>query len=640
MNFDRFVEALEAGRRRIALLTRRIPNLDLDQNSQLLTEVFEDLDNALEELQVSQEELAATSLSLAAERQRYQELFEFAPDGYLVTDPAGVIQEANRTAAALLKVSQQALIGKPLFVYVTRQAQETFYQLLNQLNQLAQTDLDQTWEFSLQPRDDQPIEAALSVASVRDTNGQVVALRWLLRDVSQRKRADETLQKLAADLEHRVQERTTQLQQALALEAAFKNVTDKLRDSLDEGQILKTAVQELVRVLQVDHCDMGLYDLDQRRSVICCECLATTPSLAQDREVCMADFPELYRPLLQCQPLYFCGLISGERRSQPVILACPIFDDQGILGDLWLSKSKDHLFNELEIRLVQQVANQCAIAIRQARLYQAAQAQVKELAHLNQLKDDFLSTVSHELRTPMTNMTMAIKMLKVTVNQLTLNQPQVPLEPVLRYLQILDDECGREARLIDDLLDLNRLEAVEQSLEPETLELRSWLPRIVQPFQERVESAQQSLSLDLAAALPPFPCHASSLARILTELLNNACKYTPAGEQISLAVAADADTVRLSVSNSGVEIPAHELPLIFDKFYRVPSADPWKRGGTGLGLALSQKLTAHLGGVIQVESASNLTRFTVVLPLRPTQPPITTSSPSPDAPESASKLHS
>ncbi len=84
---------------------------------------------------------------------------------------------------------------------------------------------------------------------------------------------------------------------------------------------------------------------------------------------------------------------------------------------------------------------------------------------------------------------------------------------------------------------------------------------------------------------------------------------------IEMRVWAEAETVCLSVSNVGVEIPANELPSIFDKFHRVPSTDPWKKGGTGLGLALIQKLIHHLNGSIRAESATERTCFTVELPL-------------------------
>ena len=99
------------------------------------------------------------------------------------------------------------------------------------------------------------------------------------------------------------------------------------------------------------------------------------------------------------------------------------------------------------------------------------------------------------------------------------------------------------------------------------------------------------------------------------ELLNNACKYTPPGDRICLQVHPLANQMQFQVVNTGAEIPAHELSRIFDKFYRVPSADPWKQGGTGLGLALVQKLAKHLQGHVYVESADQRTVFTIEVPL-------------------------
>lgn len=106
-----------------------------------------------------------------------------------------------------------------------------------------------------------------------------------------------------------------------------------------------------------------------------------------------------------------------------------------------------------------------------------------------------------------------------------------------------------------------------------------------------------------------------SLSRILTELIHNACKYTPPNETITVTACAEAGLLYLSVSNSGVEIPDEERPRIFDKFYRIPNSDRWKYGGTGLGLALVKGLTEHLGGSIEVTSTNNLTCFTVRLPI-------------------------
>ena len=303
------------------------------------------------------------------------------------------------------------------------------------------------------------------------------------------------------------------------------------------------------------------------------------------------------------------------------MLACSIFDDRGVLGDLWLINDKEHGFSEYEIRLVQQVANQCAIAIRQARLYQESQSQVRELEQVNHLKDDFLSTVSHELRTPVTSMRVALQLLGVTLTQelgleQELSKPDLEQGRIARYYRIRKEECEREISLINDLLDLQRLDVGNHELALQTIQIDEWLPALVNSFQERATSRQQQLTMTIAETVRTLRSDLSSLDRIWAELLNNACKYTPPGGEITLSVVqTEHRLLRFSLVNTGVEIPHDELPRIFDKFYRVPSADPWKQGGTGLGLALVQKLVEHIYGIITVKSGDNQTCFTIELPL-------------------------
>lgn len=296
------------------------------------------------------------------------------------------------------------------------------------------------------------------------------------------------------------------------------------------------------------------------------------------------------------------------------MLAYPISDDQGVLGDLWVVKPKHLTFDAQEVQLVQLVANQCAIALRQARLYQKAQAQVLELERLHRLKDDFLSTVSHELRSPMTNIKMAIQMLAVALRQN--GGLNTETSRTAQYFKILQDECQREIRLINDLLDLSRLEAGAAPLTPTPLDLQTWIPQIVEPFLKRAARQQQLLRLDIAAELPPLTVDHAYLERILTELIHNACKYTPVGETITVSAQATPETLQLRVSNSGVEIAASERAHIFEKFYRIAGHDPWKHGGTGLGLALVEKLVNHLGATIQVDSTPEQTIFTLRFPIR------------------------
>lgn len=601
---------------------------DLPESQQiLLSEALAELQSVLEELQASEAELhhqnealVNTRQAVESERQRYKELFEFAPDGYLVTDVNGRILEANHASATLLNVSQEFLFGKPLLIFIAQPDRSSFHLKLDQLQQL---DKLQDWQIHLRSPHRSPFDAALTVAVVRNASGQIVSLRWLLRDITERKQVEQLLANLNSELERQVQERTAEWQQALEFEAGLKRITDKVRDSLDESQILQTAVQELAIVLDLICCDTALYDLDLATSTVRYEFanfevegVGCSPS-SVGQVISMETLPETYRQLLQGEFFQFCEIDQNSTRHL-TILACPIVDDQGALGDLWLFKPQQEGFSEPEIRLVQQVTNQCAIAIRQARLYQASQVQIQEMKKLDQLKDSFLSTTSHELRSPVTNMRMAIRMLKVALAQERAAEKSTQLEKrntVDRYLNILDTECDREITLINDLLDLQRLEAGEHPLSIETIWLHDWLPTVVAPFQERARDRQQTFQVNIPSNLPVLISDPATLDRILAELFNNACKYTPQDGRITVTIKAQPDSMQFQISNTSGEISANELTHIFDKFYRIPNADPWKQGGTGLGLALVQKLIKHLGGTIAVKSTARQLHFTVKLPL-------------------------
>ena len=432
------------------------------------------------------------------------------------------------------------------------------------------------------------------------------------------------LQQLEVELQQSEAKLSIQLQTAYDSEATLKQITEKVRDSLDENQILQGAVEALAQALKVGCCNAALFDWGQQTSTIHYEAATTIPP-SQGRVSQMADFPEIYDQLLQGWYFQFCSLLPHPLRGQVSMLVCPISDDKGVLGDLCLVNQVGEGFDEREINLVQHVATQCAIALRQALLFQQSQAQVAELERLSNLKDDFLSTVSHELRSPLSNIKMAIQMLELTLEKepysLTHENFNLPTSQSTfnartfnnraRYLQILKDECQREISLVNDLLDLARLDAGTEALNPITIDLKPWLSQISQPYYERAISQQQQLEILVLEENLVLTTDISYLERIVGELLNNACKYTPAEGLITVEVIKDGKGQVIRVINSGVEISSNECDRIFDKFYRVPKNDPWKHGGTGLGLALVKRLTARINATIEVESANNQTIFTV-----------------------------
>jgi signal transduction histidine kinase/pSer/pThr/pTyr-binding forkhead associated (FHA) protein len=447
-------------------------------------------------------------------------------------------------------------------------------------------------------------------------------VRSYVSDITVRKRAEEQLR-------HQAQR-----------EAIINRIVQAMRGTMVTAEVLQITVGLLLEALEASHCiivqnnsdgelvnhyvshtAVGRYDLIQGNDRILRLC---QPALKEGNQVVLTeDDSQLDLEILaiaqQCQ---FAS-----------VLITPLIYLQNDLGSITLfQKSNPNTnvpreWNVDERGLVKTIADQCAIAIHQAQLYQKVQdlnadlerqvqertaqlqQKMRELERLNSLKDDFLSTVSHELRTPMSNIKMAIHML----NQFPLEQRQK------RYIDILSAECARETELINDLLDLQRLEAGVNPVGVEDLRLQDLMPRVLDPFISRSAERGQNFSSECDPNLPPIKSDRACLERILAELLNNACKYTPQGGEVSLRVEfvpEPRESVRFKVCNDA-QIPEHELPRIFDKFYRVPNSDPWKQGGTGLGLALVKRLVEQLQGGIKAHSSEGKTTFTVEMPLCP-----------------------
>ncbi|MBW4613422.1 MAG: GAF domain-containing protein [Desmonostoc vinosum HA7617-LM4] len=409
-------------------------------------------------------------------------------------------------------------------------------------------------------------------------------------------------------LEFQKQKHITQLQQVQNFEALVRRMTEQIRDSFDENQLLQTVTEELSQLLHLDRCQIELYSTCQTLVSVAYEYTTNLPK-CQGFTRQIVDSLAVYQSLLQKQSVQFLEVVPGWQPKLVVVaqMACPIFDTQGILGNIWLTRPTQEAFDEFEIGLVQQIADECAIAIRQGQLYEKTQRQLKELEKRERLKNEFLRTLSQELRTPITSISLAAQ----TLESVLTPKEVLDIEIVPQLLQILHNECGRESKLINDLLALTYLEAEPDPPTLIAIDLQSWLPPIVESFRDLTNCQRQQLNLSIDPTLLPLETDITDLERIVTELLNDACKYTPTGETITVSAYQTANTVQLRISNSGVEIPSNELSRIFEPFYHISQSDRWKYNSSGLELALVQKMVKHLGGSIHVESTACQTTFTV-----------------------------
>jgi PAS domain S-box-containing protein len=195
VNLNEFYQQIQAARLKAAQLYQRAGQ-KLVQQQELLMEGFEELNAALENLEIAQEELLqqygelTTARELVGvERQRYEDLLEIVPNAYLVTDRKGIILEANHAAATLFNVPQRFLVGKPLACFVLKEERRVF---ITELNRLHQWNQRHGWEVCLQPRKGNPVAASLTVTTVHDREGRRLALGWLVCDITEHKRAAES----------------------------------------------------------------------------------------------------------------------------------------------------------------------------------------------------------------------------------------------------------------------------------------------------------------------------------------------------------------------------------------------------------------------------------------------------------------
>lgn len=187
------------------------PDLLLKETISELSIALEELHVAVEELHLQNEELIVTRHAVEQERQRYQELFDFAPDAYLITDINGTIQEVNNAAEKLLNLERKYLCSKPLIVFIAQSDRKSFSTFLSRLkidveykqkqNTLENPDQLKDWEIEIKPRDCQSFPSEISLSSIYNPHGKLIGWRWLIRNISQRKQAEETEKQLKEERE-------------------------------------------------------------------------------------------------------------------------------------------------------------------------------------------------------------------------------------------------------------------------------------------------------------------------------------------------------------------------------------------------------------------------------------------------------
>ena len=265
-------------------------------------------------------------------------------------------------------------------------------------------------------------------------------------------------------------------------------------------------------------------------------------------------------------------------------LTIPLLVHGQLVGALGLM-SKTHQYSSSDLAFMVEVGRRAALSIEQTRLYEVAKRAIRS-------RDDVLSVVAHDLRNPLNTIRLQAELLRVRGGQVERDRAAS-----------IDRAAVRMDRLIQDLLDVTRLEGGALVLQRTNVAPRTLLVEVVEAQRPGISAASLELKLDAADALPDVWADRNRMLQICENLIGNAVKFTPAGGQISLGAVPRDHEVLFWVADTGEGIASDDLPHVFDRFWQAQQAE--KQRGAGLGLPIVKGLVEAHGGRIWIESERN-----------------------------------
>ncbi|NNJ09722.1 PAS domain-containing protein [Chloroflexales bacterium ZM16-3] len=502
-----------------------------------------------------------------------REVLAALPDGMVVMNRQGLVSEINAEAVELLRLPPGQQIGRPLLSLLAHSPHMADLQAMvadepgPSAQQLVAGEGDQLQAIDLRLR---PLHAA---------NGVRVGTLLLLRDVSERARVEQARASHLAEL------------------SLINQVARAANTAAETERLIRAIAETIVRAGQWDRVTVGMARVDGGQLDIVADYRDEAGEsyegnlisgrvgadllalMAADHSSLLAlNDPEVARSLVG-QMMERLGLRS--------ILVVPLVLHSTPLGVLVLGSSAPRAISPAMTHLAETIGELITDATVRTRLYEEVRA-------ADQLKSSFLATISHELRTPLTSI--------IGYNEMLQRGLYGPLgDRVAEPLGYMREASNTLLRLITDILDFSRMEAGQLKVDLSPVEPLRAIKSVIGQLQPQAREHELELRADLPDQLPLVYANSSRLEQVLTNLITNAIKFTETGT-ISVSPQPSEDRLRIYVRDTGIGIAAEDQEAIFQEFRRINHGGR-HYSGAGLGLAISRRLTALMGGEIGVESA-------------------------------------
>lgn len=470
----------------------------------------------------------------------------------------------------------------------------------------------------------------LRIRPYRTLENQIMGAIVALVDINNLKQTEQSLRQTQGDLE--IELNAMQQVQDLSLQ---------LFSSLDLDLMLHRVLEAMINLLHADLGNIQLYNPQRQVLELVAHQGFNAEFLDYFREV-QADFGSACSRALQSRQRVIIEDVETDPEFAPhrqiaaaagfrSVQSTPLLSRQGeILGVLSTHFREPHRPSERELGILDLYGRMLSemIALIQAlrdREVQIDRAHVAEAA--NASKDEFLAMLSHELRTPLTNISAWIQLM--AQGRLDEGQMQEAITSIRESTLI-------QTRLIEDLLDVSRIVQQRFVVAPEPCDLTILLQRAIAQVQPQVQQKGLQLEADLQLCSAPLPLDPTRIRQAISNLLDNAIKFTPSGGRITLRTIDAPTQVQVKVSDTGAGIAPDQLPYIFERFRQADSSMTRRSGGLGLGLFLVRSIVEAHGGTVVADSPglNQGATFTMTLPKREA----ISAAPSPAAPMSAISL--
>jgi PAS domain S-box-containing protein len=537
------------------------------------------------ELERQNEELRKSCEDLGESRDRYFNLYELAPMGYVTFGKAGEILESNLTAAEMLGVERAALLHSNLSDFISHESQAKWYLYRKRVFSMATT---QVCELLMDRADGRRL--AFRVAGIATGPEDDKRCRTALIDITDHRRVEDELRDVTG------QKRTEGEQRFLA------EVGSVLASTLDYEDTLTNIARLTVRDL-ADFCAFDTVDPDgniRRLKVMSrdaskawvCDWLMRIPferGFSFVRSVIDRKRPVLIDRLRTETVLAFSANGRDVQALRDAgfhsVLAVPLLVRGKLVGVITLiSSSPSRTYRSSDIRLAEELAHRAAFSIENARLFGEAQRAVKT-------RENVLAIVSHDLMGPVTTIGLAAHLLD--------KFDRMEGGKIRHLAGTIQRGADRMQVLISDLLDFAKLQSGTFSIKRSADNLTYVAGSVVDGFKLMAEAKKQTLETDFPSSLPAVAVDTQRIGQVLSNLVGNAIKFTPEGGKIRVSARQQDNQVVVSVTDTGPGIPSEHLAKVFDWFWQAQGS---KRTGSGLGLSIAKGIVEAHGGKIWAES--------------------------------------